>query len=196
MRSLIHTKFFITENFKKELSNIFGKNFDIPVMSKSAANCNGDAMFFGSRQAIVDSYLITATNSYKAVILFDISEKDIATAVDTRRLGELRFVKNVLSPYTNNNLLFVNYESENLYFNLSHPFFVTFMKKAQNNTIDESVLIDSLSPLLEINIYNARQRYKQIFTKVWNNLKKNKIIPNNKKMPVLTLDDLPVNQLR
>ena len=70
------------------------------------------------------------------------------------------------------------------------------MKKAQNNTIDESVLIDSLSPLLEINIYNARQRYKQIFTKVWNNLKKNKIIPNNKKMPVLTLDDLPVNQLR
>ena len=180
----------------KELSNIFGKNFDIPVMSKSAANCNGDAMFFGSRQAIVDSYLITATNSYKAVILFDISEKDIATAVDTRRLGELRFVKNVLSPYTNNNLLFVNYESENLYFNLSHPFFVTFMKKAQNNTIDESVLIDSLSPLLEINIYNARQRYKQIFTKVWNNLKKNKIIPNNKKMPVLTLDDLPVNQLR
>ena len=64
------------------------------------------------------------------------------------------------------------------------------------NELQTELLAEALEPLLELNETNIISRYKEIFSKVWQNLKDNNIIAKNKKMPGLTPDDLPLNQLR
>lgn len=112
------------------------------------------------------------------------------------KLGELRFVKNIFSPNKNNIPLFAQNEFENIYFNLGHNFFKSFLNKKYYSFEEKNKLIASLSPLLEINIYNAKRKYKQIFKKVWKNLIKNEIITKDIEMPELSANDLPLIQLR
>ena len=71
-----------------------------------------------------------------------------------------------------------------------------FLNKKYYSFEEKNKLIASLSPLLEINIYNAKRKYKQIFKKVWKNLIKNEIITKDIEMPELSANDLPLIQLR
>lgn len=180
-----------------ELEQIFGNNFKIPVLIKSAANCNADSMFFGLYHPSIKAYCLTTTNRYGALKLLDITEKD-EFPDEEYKLGELRFVDEIYSPFPDNKPLFLNYEFANMHFNINHTFFKSFMKnKLYENDLElKNKLVHSLTPLLEINKYNAIKKYKSAFKAVWANLKKAQIISKNQKMPTLTLNDLPLNQLR
>lgn len=180
----------------KELKQIFVKDFKIPVLGLSASNLNVDSLFFGDRQPFIDALILTETNYYGIVELLNITIKEDAEADFIEKLGEFRFVKNIFSPKKNNIPLFAQHEFENIYFNLGHNFFKSFLNKEYYSFEEKNKLIASLSPLLEINIYNAKRKYKQIFKKVWKNLIKNEIITKDIEMPELSANDLPLIQLR
>ena len=180
----------------KELKQIFVKDFNIPVLGLSASNVNVDSLFLGDRQPFIDALILTETNYYGIVELLNITIKEDAEADFIEKLGEFRFVKNIFSPNKNNIPLFAQHEFENIYFNLGHNFFKSFLNKKYYSFEEKNKLIASLSPLLEINIYNAKRKYKQIFKKVWKNLIKNEIITKDIEMPELSANDLPLIQLR
>ena len=179
-----------------ELKCIFGKNFSIPVLGVSISNVNVDSLFFGERQPFIEALFLTETNYRSTVELLNIAIKKDEESDFIEKLGEFRFVKNIFSPNKNNIPLFAKNEFENIYFNLGHNFFKSFLNKKYYSFEEKNKLIASLSPLLEINIYNAKRKYKQIFKKVWKNLIKNEIITKDVEMPELSANDLPLIQLR
>jgi hypothetical protein len=178
-----------------DLENIFGKNHSIPVLYESPSNVNIDSMFFNEISPYKYGFCLTDSNQYGTVRMLDLSIKDWDQEKEEKRVGEIHFTKAIHSCYKGNTPVFVREEYNDIFFNANHSFFKDFINKKYDFE-KAGLLKHSLSPLLEINIDTAKVNYKKIFSKVWNNLKENGIIKKNKEMPTLTVNDLPLTQIR
>lgn len=183
-----------TEHYSKialsELEKIFGADHDIlPIL---------DFPFDLSLRRLLMSFehsriLCLSAASYTGYIeVFDFS----GNGSGSFSVGMVNFVKYIYSPDNKKNRICLwVLGNKTFQFNANHAYFKSFINK-EYNELQTELLAEALEPLLELNETNIISRYKEIFSKVWQNLKDNNIIAKNKKMPELTPDDLPLNQLR